>query len=68
MRFEIKKRILQKVSSSKERFSIELEYAIKRLNITERQDFMRWVKKEFGAKHPNIIARIMSKIARQTSL
>lgn len=68
MRLELKKGILQKASFNTERFQIELEQAMRKLNPNERLDLMEWVKDEFGAKFPSIIDRVFNREARRISL
>lgn len=68
MRLELKKRILSRVSFDKEKFRIELEYALKKLNRHERQSLKEWVKDEFGAKHPNVINTVFTKESKRIRL
>lgn len=68
MRLELKKRVLQKASFNTERFHIELEQALRKLNPSERTDLMSWVKDEFGAKFPLAIDRVFNKEVSRISL
>ena len=68
MRLELKKRILNRVSFDKEKFRIELEYAVRKLNRYERQSLKQWVISEFGAKYPNVIERVFNKEAKRIRL
>lgn len=68
MRLELKKRILSRVSFNKERFRIELENALRKLDRDERESLKTWVKMEFGAKHPNIIETVFNKEAKRIRL
>lgn len=68
MRLELKKMVLLRASFNTERFHIELEQAMKKLNPSERLDLMIWVKNEFGARFPIVIDRVFHKKSDRISI
>ena len=68
MKLEFKKRLIHRVSFNKERFGIELENALRKLNRTDRNSLKTWVKDQYGAKYPNIRQRMIDKESNRIRL